>query len=113
MLCILLIIDNWVLYYIDCVQVVMDGIWISVNIWQGIGDGMVGVGEIFSVVLVEYKVEVEVLCDVIVVGEYYLFIGLINKQDGIFWLVEGEIVDDGVLVGMNFYIEGVEGDVLF
>jgi simple sugar transport system substrate-binding protein len=38
----------------------------------------------------------------------------LNKQDGTPWLAAGETAtdfgDDG-LAGMNFYVEGVEGDV--
>ncbi len=105
------IIDNWAPYYIDRVQAVMDGTWTSVNTWQGIGDGMVGVGEISSAVPAEYKAEAEALRDAIAAGEYHPFTGPINKQDGTPWLAEGEIADDGALAGMNFYIEGVEGDV--
>jgi len=39
------------------------------------------------------------------------FTGPINKQDGSAWLAAGETADDGTLAGMNFYVEGVEGDV--
>ncbi|MFN7093329.1 MAG: BMP family ABC transporter substrate-binding protein, partial [Allorhizobium sp.] len=34
--------------------------------------------------------------------------GPINKQDGSAWLAEGESADDGTILGMNFYIEGVD-----
>lgn len=112
MFCVFLIIDNWVFYYVVCIQVVMDGIWFIVNIWDGIDIGMVEIGEIFDVVLVDVKVEVLVMVKVLGDGSYYVFIGLINKQDGFVWLVEGEIVDDGMLVGMFFYVEGIVGDIL-
>ena len=40
-----------------------------------------------------------------------IFTGPINKQDGSVWLKEGEVSDDGTLLGMNFYVEGIEGDI--
>jgi basic membrane protein A and related proteins len=40
------IIDNWGPYYIQEVQKVIDGTWTSVNTWDGIGPGMVKIGEI-------------------------------------------------------------------
>ena len=44
-------------------------------------------------------------------GEYHAFTGPINKQDGSVWLADGEIADDGTLAGMNFYVEGITGDI--
>ena len=41
-------------------------------------------------------------------GELKPFTGPINKQDGSVWLKEGETSDDGSILGMNFYIEGVD-----
>ncbi|HBV55726.1 MAG TPA: BMP family ABC transporter substrate-binding protein, partial [Rhodobacteraceae bacterium] len=39
------------------------------------------------------------------------FTGPLKKQDGSDWLKEGETADDGTLAGMNFYVEGIEGDI--
>jgi len=41
-------------------------------------------------------------------GELHPFTGPINKQDGSVWLKDGEKADDGTLLGMNFYIAGVD-----
>jgi len=41
-------------------------------------------------------------------GELKPFTGPINKQDGSAWLKAGESADDGTLLGMNFYVEGVD-----
>ena len=38
-------------------------------------------------------------------------VGPLNKQDGSAWLADGEVADDGVLGGMNFYVEGLTGDI--
>ncbi|WP_194096462.1 BMP family ABC transporter substrate-binding protein [Marivivens aquimaris] len=105
------IIDEWAPYYIDRVQAVMDGTWTSTNTWDGIGPGMVGIGEISSAVPDDVKAEAEALRDAIASGEYHPFTGPINKQDGSVWLAEGEVADDGTLAGLNFYVEGIEGDI--
>ncbi|RVB31939.1 BMP family ABC transporter substrate-binding protein, partial [Mesorhizobium sp. M7A.F.Ca.CA.001.07.2.1] len=34
--------------------------------------------------------------------------GPIAKQDGTPWLKDGEVADDGTLLGMNFYVKGVD-----
>jgi simple sugar transport system substrate-binding protein len=105
------IIDNWAPYYIARVQAAMDGTWSSVNTWDGIGKGMVGIGEISDVVPAEAKAEAEAMRDAIASGAYHPFTGPINKQDGTPWLAEGEIADDGTLAGLNFYVEGIEGSI--
>ncbi|MEE3360183.1 MAG: BMP family ABC transporter substrate-binding protein [Pseudomonadota bacterium] len=105
------IIDNWAPYYIDRVKAVMDGTWESTDTWDGISTGMVGIGEISSAVPADVKAEALALKDAIAAGDYHPFTGPINKQDGTPWLAEGETASDGDLLGMNFYIEGLTGDV--
>ena len=105
------IIDNWAPYYIARVQAVMDGTWESDNTWDGIGPGMVKIGEISDAVPAEVKAEAEALRDAIAAGEYHPFTGPLKKQDGSDWLAEGETADDGTLAGMDFYVEGIEGEI--
>ena len=105
------IIDNWAPYYIQEVQAVIDGTWASHNAWDGISTGMVGIGEITDEVPADVKAEALAMKDAISKGEYHPFTGPLNKQDGSAWLAEGEVADDGTLAGMNFYVEGIEGDI--
>ena len=105
------IIDNWAPYYVARTQAVMDGTWSSVDTWDGMDTGMVEIGEITDVVPADVKAEAEAMIAAIAAGEYHPFTGPINKQDGSAWLADGEVADDGTLAGMNFYIEGVTGDI--
>ncbi len=105
------IIDNWAPYYIERVQAVMDGTWESTNTWDGIGPGMVGIGEISDAVPADVKAQAEELRDKIAAGEYHPFTGPLNKQDGTPWLAEGEVADDETLAGMKFYVEGLQGTI--
>ena len=105
------IIDNWGPYYVARTQAVMDGTWSSVSTWDGIGAGMVGIGEISDAVPADVKAEAEALRDALADGSYHAFTGPLNKQDGSAWLAEGETADDGTLAGMNFYVEGIEGSI--
>ena len=72
---------------------------------------MVGIGEITDRVPADVKAEALALKDALASGEYHAFTGPINKQDGSAWLAEGEVADDGTLAGMNFFVEGIEGDI--
>ena len=46
--------------------------------------------------------------EAIMAGDLVIFSGPITKQDGTQWLAEGEQADDGTLLGLNFYVEGVD-----
>ncbi|MDW4549545.1 BMP family ABC transporter substrate-binding protein [Defluviimonas sp. D31] len=105
------IIDNWAPYYIERTQAVIDGTWEPAASWKGIGDGEVVIGEISDEVPAEVKEEALALRDKIGAGEYHPFSGPLNKQDGSAWLAEGEVADDATLSGMNFYVEGIEGEI--
>lgn len=105
------IIDNWAPYYIDRVRAVKDGTWETVQTWDGISTGMVEIGEITDRVPADVKAEALAMSAAIAAGEYHPFTGPIKKQDGSDWLAEGETADDGTLLGMNFYVEGLTGDV--
>ncbi|HDR28946.1 BMP family ABC transporter substrate-binding protein [Rhodovulum sp.] len=105
------IIDNWAPYYIKRVKAVIDGTWESVDTWDGIAPGMVGIGEITEAVPAEVRAEAEALIAAMASGEYHPFTGPLNRQDGTPWLAEGEVADDGTLLGMNFYVEGLTGAV--
>ncbi|WP_371037551.1 BMP family ABC transporter substrate-binding protein [Rhodosalinus sp. FB01] len=105
------IIDHWGPYYIDRVQAVLDGTWESTDTWHGIGDEMVVIGEITDAVPEEVRAEALALRDEIASGAYHAFTGPLNRQDGTAWLAEGEVADDGTLLGMDFYVEGLTGDI--
>ena len=105
------IIDDWAPYYIARTQAVMDGTWESMDTWDGIGAGMVGIGEITDAVPADVKASAEALRDALADGSVHAFTGPVNKQDGSVWLADGETADDGTLAGMNFYVEGIVGDI--
>ncbi|CUH50829.1 BMP family ABC transporter substrate-binding protein [Shimia marina] len=108
------IIDEWGPYYVARTQAVMDGTWESVSTWDGIGAGMVGIGEISDAVPADVKAEALALVDALADGSYHAFTGPLNKQDGTPWLAEGEVAqdysDDG-LAGMSFYVEGITAEI--
>ncbi|MCH1412147.1 MAG: BMP family ABC transporter substrate-binding protein [Rhodobacteraceae bacterium] len=105
------IIDDWAPYYVARTQAVLDGSWESVDTWDGIGPGMVGIGEISDAVPADVKAEALAMRDAIADGTYHPFTGPIKKQDGSDWLGAGETSDDGTLLGMNFYVEGITAEV--
>ena len=105
------IIDDWAPYYIARTQAVIDGTWESMDTWDGIGPGMVKIGEITDAVPADVKASAEAMIERLRTGEYHAFTGPLNKQDGSVWLAAGETADDGTLAGMNFYVEGIDAEI--
>jgi basic membrane protein A and related proteins len=105
------IIDNWSPYYIKRVAAVMDGTWTSGHTWGGMKDGEVVMGEITEAVPADVKAEAEALIAAMTAGTYHPFTGPINKQDGSVWLADGVVASDEELSGLNFYVEGIVGDI--
>ena len=105
------IIDDWDPYYIARVQAALDGTWESTDTWDGLAPGMAALGGFGSMVPLEVRAEAMALAIGIAGGRIHSFTGPINRQDGSPWLAAGEIADDGTLLGMNFYVEGIEGDI--
>lgn len=105
------IIDNWGPYYVARVGEVIDGTWTSSDTWHGIAEGMVEIGEMSDAIPEDVRAEAQTLIDAMAAKEYHPFTGPLNRQDGSPWLAGGEVADDGTLLGMDFYVEGVTGDV--
>ena len=105
------IIDNWAPYYIERTKAVMDGTWVSEATWDGMDTGMVEMGEMTDKVPADVQAEAKAMMAAIAAGEYHPFTGPVNKQDGSAWLADGEVADDGTLAGLNFYVEGIVGDI--
>ena len=44
-------------------------------------------------------------------GKLHSFEGPIYNQAGEFMVAEGEVADDGMLAGMNWYVQGIDGEL--
>lgn len=102
------IIDNWGPYYVERVGAVIDGSWESTDVWQGMKEGLVVMSPFSDRIPADVRAEAEAMVAAISDGSYHPFTGPINRQDGSPWLAAGEVADDGTLLGMNFYIAGID-----
>ena len=101
------IIDNWAPYYVARVKAVLDGTWKSEDTWDGMAPGMVQMAPYTNlpddVVAMAKETQAKITS-----GEFHPFTGPIHKQDGSLAIGEGEVLDDGTLLGMNWYVKGVD-----
>ena len=105
------IIDNWDDYYIARTQAIIDGTWASKDTWGGFAEELVHLAPYGPEVPEDVAAEATAKMEAIKAGTLHPFTGPINKQDGSVWLAEGETADDGTLLGMDFYVEGIEGEL--
>ncbi|MFD1327119.1 BMP family ABC transporter substrate-binding protein [Mycoplana ramosa] len=101
------IVDTWGAYYIKRTKQLMDGTWKSEQIWDGLKDGILTMAP-YTNMPDDVKKMAEETEAKIKSGELHPYTGPIKKQDGSEWLKEGEKADDQTLLGMNFYIAGVD-----
>lgn len=105
------IIDEWSPYYIKRVGELLAGTYEQIASWGGMPEGEVVIGEITAVVPDAVRDEALAMVAAITDGSYHPFTGPIMKQDGSVFLAEGEIATDLQLVTMDFYVQGMTGDI--
>jgi len=98
--------DEWGPYYISRVQAALDGTWKPDNVWLGIKDGAVKLAP-YTNMPDDVKAMAEAT-EKKIAGGWNPFTGPVSKQDGTPWLKDGEVSDDGTLLGMNFYVKGID-----
>jgi basic membrane protein A and related proteins len=102
------ITDTWGPYYVKRVKMVLDGSWKGgESSWDGLKDGILTMAPYTNmpddVKAMAMDTEAKLKS-----GELAPFHGPIMKQDGSVWLKDGEKADDGTLLGLNFYVKGVD-----
>ncbi len=101
------IVDNWADYYVSRVQAAMDGTWKAEDTWGGFDKEMVHMAPFTNLPDDVVKMAEETTA-AIKAGTLHPFHGPIFKQDGSQAIKEGEVLDDGTLLGMNWYVKGVD-----
>ena len=102
------IIDNWAPYYIARVKADLDGTWKSEDIWDGLKDKMVVMAP-YTNMPDDVKKAAEETEAAIKDGKLHPFKCPVVGQDG--KEVEckgGDHLADGQILGMNFYVKGVD-----
>jgi basic membrane protein A len=102
------IVDDWDSYYVARTKAVIDGTWTSGDTWGGFKDGMVRMAP-FTNMPTDVAALAQKAVDGISSGALHPFQGPIKDQDGKLRVRAGERLGDGDLLGMNWYVEGVDG----
>lgn len=105
------IVDNWNDYYIARTQAVLDGSWESSDTWEGFNTKMVHMSPYNSAIPEEIVALAKQAEADIAAGKLHPFTGPIKNQAGELVVPEGEVLDDAKLLSMDWYVEGVQGQL--
>ena len=105
------IIDNWGPYYVSRTKAVINKNWKSQDTWHGFKEGMVQLAPYNKVLPAKVIALAEKTRKGIMAGTIHPFSGEIKDQAGKVRVQAGKRANDGMLAGMNFYVQGIEGSI--
>ncbi len=111
-------VNNWGPYYISQIEKAMDGSWSTGegpnhwagNTWKGIGEDYLVLTE-FKNMPADVAAAATAARDGIADGSLVIFKGPMQDNKGNVVLKDGEALDDGGLWAMNYYVDGVAGNI--
>jgi simple sugar transport system substrate-binding protein len=104
------IIDEWGPYYVERTEAVLEGTWESHDVWYGLAEGMVEMApyENMPDAVAEMAAATEAA---LTAGEIHPFRGPVVDRDGEVRIPEGEVPSDEAMLTMDYFVEGVIGDL--
>jgi basic membrane protein A len=99
---------HWGDYETGRIRALQAGQWRSQNVWQGIKQGAVRMGEFGPAVPAAVKKEVLVRQADIAAGRLLPFTGPLQSQDGKLRLAAGKALSDDQILGMDWLLQGVQ-----
>jgi basic membrane protein A len=105
------VVIKWGVYYNTAVQQVMDGKWKSEHVWWGLPEHAIAMEKVNAQILPAAAVKTYDAQLAKITGGWSPFTGPIKDQSGAIKVAAGTTLNDGDLVPMNWFVEGVEGSL--
>jgi basic membrane protein A and related proteins len=102
-------IVNWAPYYKKAIKDALDGTWKVEQTWWGVKEGAIDLVSISEQVPAAAKAKVEEVKKGLTDGSFSIWKGPLKDQTGKEVLKAGETGEVKMLLGINFYVKGVEG----
>jgi len=102
---------NWKAVYNKTAEEVHNGTWKTSQIWWGMKDGLVDLAPMSKLVPEDVQAYVNEQKAKMVSGELKVFAGEIKDNKGNIAVETGKEMSDGEMLGMNFFVEGVQGNI--
>ncbi len=102
---------NWGALYTKIAEQVHNGTWKSEKTWSGLKEGLVQLAPMSDKVPAELQNLVAEKTAAIKAGSFHPFAGPVKDQNGKIVIAAGQIPNDGELLGMNYFVQGVQGTI--
>ncbi len=102
---------DWGKVYTYTVKEISQGTWKSENIWWGLREGLVGLAPFGKDVPELVRKLVEEEKKKMINQTWDVFTGPIKNQTGEVKVPEGDVMSDQDVLSMNWFVEGVEGEI--
>lgn len=102
---------NWGPYYVEQVQAAIEGSFAEHAYWGGMTEGIVELAPLTGNAPEGSQAKVDEAMAAIKDGSFHVFAGPITNQAGEVAVAEGETMNDGDMLGMMWFVEGVIGSV--
>ena len=104
------VIFHWEKYYIPAIQEIAAGNWTSKGLpLAGLEIGLADLTPLSSAVPADIQEKIAQVRDSIANGSFNPYTGPVRKQNGDLVVASGEVMDDGGLWGMTYFVEGIIG----
>ena len=104
------VVHHWDKFYTSKVNQVLNGTWKSSSLWQGIKEDLVDfkvTGKLDKKIVAKINEQKQAIAK----GTFHPFTGPLKDQSGKMVAKKGEVLKDGDLQGMNYFVVGVDGKV--
>ena len=104
-------IIHWTPYYTKSVNDMLSGTWSSGQAWWGVKEGAIDLVSIADDVPADIRAKVDAAKAGLKNGSFAIWKGPLHDNHGKEVLAPGVLADDKFLLGVTFYVQGVEGQV--
>ena len=104
-------IIHWTPYYTKSVNDMLSGTWSSGQAWWGVKEGAIDLVSIAADVPADIRAKVDAAKAGLKNGSFTIWKGPLLDNQGKEVLAPGVLADDKFLLGITFYVQGVEGQV--
>ena len=104
-------IINWAPYYKAAVKDALAGTWKTHQVWWGVKEGAIDMVSLSDKVPADSKAQIEKIKAGLKDGSFHPWKGPVTGQDGKVVVEKDVVPDDKFMLGINFYVKGVDGKV--